>query len=282
MKKGGSAVSRDEANRKTKRKNTGKRKRAATEEAVSKKKQLSKLQNKFRQKLKGAQFRWINEELYTKDSSSAFRDITPEKFKIYHRGFAEQVKKWPVNPVRVIAAILKNRKDKRLVVADFGCGDAELSLTVSKQHIVHSFDLVAPNERVTACDMAHVPLEDGVVDVAVFCLSLMGTNLRDFIAEAFRVLKPGGELIVAEVKSRFEARRNAGTESTRGGDDPEVSRSGIAPFVKAMRTMHFKLLRKDTTNKMFVIFRFRRTRSRSKTLPGVFSWEFRPCVYKKR
>lgn len=36
-----------------------------------------------------------------------------------------------------------------------------------------------------------VPLEDESVDVAVFCLSLMGTNIRDFLEEANRVLKPG-------------------------------------------------------------------------------------------
>lgn len=36
-----------------------------------------------------------------------------------------------------------------------------------------------------------VPLRDASVDIAVFCLSLMGTNLADFLAEANRVLKMG-------------------------------------------------------------------------------------------
>ena len=40
--------------------------------------------------------------------------------------------------------------------------------------------------------MAHVPLKDASVHVAVFCLSLMGTNLADFLREAHRVLVPGG------------------------------------------------------------------------------------------
>lgn len=34
-----------------------------------------------------------------------------------------------------------------------------------------------------------VPLEDDSIDVAVFCLSLMGTNLADFLVEANRTLK---------------------------------------------------------------------------------------------
>lgn len=36
-----------------------------------------------------------------------------------------------------------------------------------------------------------VPLKDGTVDIAVFCLSLMGINLGDFLVEANRVLVMG-------------------------------------------------------------------------------------------
>uniref|UniRef100_A0A8C8AJG5 Ribosomal RNA-processing protein 8 n=1 Tax=Otus sunia TaxID=257818 RepID=A0A8C8AJG5_9STRI len=52
-----------------------------------------------------------------------------------------------------------------------------------------------------------VPLEDESVDVAVFCLALMGTNLQEILEEANRVLKLGGTLMVAEVASRFEDTR---------------------------------------------------------------------------
>lgn len=36
-----------------------------------------------------------------------------------------------------------------------------------------------------------VPLAAKSVDVAVFCLALMGTNLQEILEEANRVLKPG-------------------------------------------------------------------------------------------
>ena len=52
--------------------------------------------------------------------------------------------------------------------------------------------------------MTHTSLEPSSVDIAVFCLSLMGTNLRDYIKEANRVLKDGGVLKIAEVESRFQ------------------------------------------------------------------------------
>jgi len=54
---------------------------------------------------------------------------------------------------------------------------------------VRSFDLVKVNEHVEVCDMADVPLQDGTVDVAVFCLSLMGTNFLGFVREACRYTK---------------------------------------------------------------------------------------------
>ena len=77
------------------------------------------------------------------------------------------------------------------VIADLGCGDAKIAKTLGKKHVVHSFDLVSNSSTITACDMAHVPLEDEAADVVVYCLSLMGTNLSDFFREANRILKMG-------------------------------------------------------------------------------------------
>jgi hypothetical protein len=65
------------------------------------------------------------------------------------------------------------------VVGDFGCGDGRLGETVPCT--THSFDLVAHRPHITACNIAHVPLTEGVLDVAVFCLSLMGTDFLQFI-----------------------------------------------------------------------------------------------------
>lgn len=54
---------------------------------------------------------------------------------------------------------------------------------------VHSFDLVANNEHVQACNIRDVPLRDGQIDVVVMCLSLMGTDMGQFVLEANRILK---------------------------------------------------------------------------------------------
>jgi ribosomal RNA-processing protein 8 len=91
-----------------------------------------------------------------------------------------------MNPLDNIIKYIKS-KPANLIVADFGCGEANLAKSVKNK--VHSFDLVAANEHVAQCDMKNVPLGNQSVDIAVFCLSLMGTNAVEFLCEAHRVLK---------------------------------------------------------------------------------------------
>jgi ribosomal RNA-processing protein 8 len=187
-------------------------------------KKLSKLQEKMNKKLSGSKFRWINESLYTSASKAAFTLFAkqPELFEIYHQGFQSQVEEWPVNPVDLFIEYLKG-KPKETVVADMGCGVANIAKTLHSKMTIYSFDLIKGNEFITACDIAHVPLKLHSVDITIFALSLMGTNFIDFIKEAFRILKPGGELKIAEVVSRI---------------------SDLSEFTKGVEALGFKLTKK--------------------------------------
>ncbi|KAI8319609.1 hypothetical protein GQ54DRAFT_265009, partial [Martensiomyces pterosporus] len=221
---------------------------------------LSALQKKMQQKLKGARFRWINETLYTTTGDKAFDMVQkdPAIFEEYHQGFTSQVEKWPVNPVDVFIKYLQSKP--RAVVADMGCGEAKLAATVGEQHTVHSFDLVAHNEYITPCNIAHVPLKDGVVDVAIFSLALMGTDFLGFIREANRILKQGGELKIAEVVSRI---------------------SSVQAFIQALEEQGFKLTNKDESNRMFIMLDFTKTK-RSPPRLVEKSDLLKPCIYKRR
>lgn len=119
---------------------------------------------------------WIVSYSTRSEAALAFYKQSPENWHIYHNGYRNQVKSWPKNPVDVIAKILS--KHHKWVIGDFGCGDATLGKLLGKTNKVHSFDLVAANEHVVACDMKNVPLKANVLDAAVFCLSLMGTNVK--------------------------------------------------------------------------------------------------------
>uniref|UniRef100_A0A4W5LYX9 Ribosomal RNA-processing protein 8 n=1 Tax=Hucho hucho TaxID=62062 RepID=A0A4W5LYX9_9TELE len=215
------------------------------------------LRSRMEQRLESARFRYINKVLYTTSSGEAkcmFRQ-DPQAFSIYHRGFTAQVQRWPANPVDAIISSIRH-KPASLAVADFGCGDCKIALSLKNK--VHSFDLAPICDRVTVCDMANVPLKDGTVDIAVFCLSLMGTNLEDFLVEANRVLVMGGILKIAEVASRFENVRN---------------------FMGALSSLGFKLVTKDTENSHFYSFEFAEAPERVKKAGRL---ELRPCLYKKR
>ncbi|XP_076969950.1 ribosomal RNA-processing protein 8 [Tamandua tetradactyla] len=219
------------------------------------------LRARMAQRLDGARFRYLNEQLYLGPSSAAQRLFKedPEAFLLYHRGFQSQVKKWPLQPVDRIARDLRQRPAS-LVVADFGCGDCRLASSI--RNPVHCFDLASLDPRVTVCDMAQVPLEDESVDVAVFCLSLMGTNIRDFLEEANRVLKPEGLLKVAEVSSRFE---------------------DVQAFLGAVAKLGFKVISKDLTNSHFFLFDFQKTGSpRLGPKAQLSGLKLQPCLYKRR
>ena len=97
------------------------------------------------------------------------------------------MEKWPINPLDTIIKYIKSRPANQ-VVADFGCGEAKLAKSVKNK--VHSFDLIPLCDLVTQCDMKNVPLKNMSVDMAVFCLSLMGTNSVEFLCEAHRILRP--------------------------------------------------------------------------------------------
>ncbi|KAI9371486.1 methyltransferase-domain-containing protein [Aspergillus egyptiacus] len=289
---------------------------------------LTPLQQAMRQKLISSRFRHLNETLYTTPSTKALELFTsnPELFDEYHAGFSRQVKEsWPSNPVhgyiqtiRTRAAISSapkkgNKQDQKrnqtlaiprrpngtCTIADLGCGDAQLARALipsSKKFNLKllSFDLHAPKDSpITKADISNLPIDDGSVDVAIFCLSLMGTNWVSFVEEAWRVLRSDGkgECWVSEVKSRFgkvhRKKAQIGAKKTltkaekkklkkkRGNDDEgsdvddadvyaedarptQDDETDISAFVEVFRTRGFILKSEtvDKSNKMFVKMEF--------------------------
>lgn len=217
------------------------------------------LRDRMMTKLRASRFRYLNETLYNNESSESKKYFKndPDAFKAYHEGYKQQIEQWPLNPLDIIISSIK-KIPKQYIIADFGCGEARLAATVPNK--VHSFDFISLNENVTACDITHTPLLTSGVDVVVFCLSLMGTNLKDYIIEANRVLKKDGILKIAEVESRFEH---------------------IEDFIKVINSYGFKNTWKDLSHNLFYFLDFKKERdinNRNK-LPLI---SLKPCLYKKR
>lgn len=247
---------------------------------------MTPLQQKMMAKLSGSRFRWINEQLYTTTSQNALKLVKeqPSLFDEYHQGFRSQVQLWPENPVDVFVSQIKARAarpvnapgglpglpNKKVVIADMGCGEAQLALDVQKfikqnnnkskgkdkkrpgrnlDVEVHSFDLKKANDRITVADIKNVPMEDESCTVVIFCLALMGTNFLDFIEEAHRLLAPNGELWIAEIKSRF-------TESTNSKGKPVKPEEVGSEFMESLKLLGFFHKKTDNDNKMFTRFEF--------------------------
>ena len=128
----------------------------------------------------------------------------PNEWAHYHTLYREARKTWAVVPFEEVIRWAEKRSG--YVIGDFGCGEAKLAAALADRHTVHSFDFIAANDEVIACDMAHVPMEDETLDVAVFSLSLMGANFSDYLREAWRLLKLDGQLHIYEATSRFIGR----------------------------------------------------------------------------
>lgn len=110
-------------------------------------------------------------------------------------------------------------------IADLGCGDAKLAasllpVSVPNSLRILSYDLSTgdgPNAAlITVADLCRLPLKDNEVDLAVLCLALMGTNWVDGVDEVRRVVRSGGEVWVAEIRSRFQRGDGTNKQQTHG------------------------------------------------------------------
>ena len=129
----------------------------------------------------------------------------PDSWSEYHKARHESMKDWEEIPYEYIAKKIKN---KNRVVADFGCGE-NLMKTFIPNNKVYSFDHVAIDDTVIACDMAHTPLDDETIDIAVFSLALWGSNFEDYFKEAYRLLNYDGLMYIAEPSKSYDQEQRA-------------------------------------------------------------------------
>ncbi|KAJ3367604.1 25S rRNA (adenine645-N1)-methyltransferase [Allomyces arbusculus] len=226
--------------------------------------ELTKLQAAMQKKLDGAQFRYLNEKLYTMPGTEALQMMQekPELFELYHAGFRAQAESWPMNPVDRIISEIKEHIKTPATIADLGCGDAMVAQELAPLgYTVRSFDLVAKPPLVEAADMANVPLEDGACDVVVFSLSLMNTNWGVGAAEGARILRKGGIMKIAEVVSRI--------------DDVDA-------FISALEQIGMSVMTKDTSNPMFIMLTLRKKALKVNKDAAARFQPLKPCIYKRR
>jgi len=108
-------------------------------------------------------------------------------------------------PINKIMDYLKTKENKKLNILDLGCGRNLIKqyFEKNKKFEITGYDHVSFNGSIE-CDISELPNDDETVDVCIFSQSLMGSNWKEYIVEAIRVLRYNGELIISESVERYD------------------------------------------------------------------------------
>ena len=179
-----------------------------------------------------------NQKINSENSSTTHQRMlrNPEEWHEYHRTYREERKTWRVVPFdEWIKRIQK--LSERFIIGDFGCGEAKVAETIGPRVI--SFDHVAIDSGVISCDMSNVSehLKKGGLDIALFSLSLMGKNWKDYLAEASSYLNENGLLFVSETTNSL-SKRLAGLQKEikkLGFEIYKEEKIGLFTFIEARK-----------------------------------------------
>jgi len=142
-------------------------------------------------------FSKLNRQINTEKSSSTHKRMlkNPEEWHEYHRQYREAREEWKIIPYEVWIEKIK-KMAPNTIIGDFGCGEAKIREAIGAR--VKSFDHVSIDATVESCDMKNVQVDSGTLNVAVYCLSLMGKDWKEYLKEAARCLSFGGYLYITE------------------------------------------------------------------------------------
>lgn len=148
------------------------------------------------------EFSELNSKWSTSNSKTTHNRLmnNPDEWYRYHGLYREARKKWAEIPYIEISKKIKARPDWQ--VADLGCGENLLKKEID--NLVYSFDHIAIDRSVIQADISNVPMEANAVDVVVLSLAMMGKNSKEYLKEAYRILKPYGNIFISEPYKKWE------------------------------------------------------------------------------
>jgi superfamily II DNA or RNA helicase/CHASE3 domain sensor protein len=143
-----------------------------------------------------------SENLHTKFNEQ------PSLWDNYHRISEENEKSFPEHEIprnRVITELNKIKTKRRKLVVDMGCGKGQISqyfLSDTRFKFIN-YDHISSNETIISCDISNIPLEDDSVEICILSLAMWGSNCKEYVKEANRILESGGKLYIIEPTKRW-------------------------------------------------------------------------------
>jgi superfamily II DNA or RNA helicase len=139
----------------------------------------------------------------------------PNLWHKYHEISETNEQSFPEDEIprnRVIQELdkIKTKRTKRIV--DMGCGKAQIAQYFQQDPRFRfiNYDHISSNDTVISCDIANTPLEDETVEICILSLAMWGSNCREYIQEANRILESNGQLYIIEPTKRWSEKDEHG------------------------------------------------------------------------
>jgi len=133
----------------------------------------------------------------------------PELWRNYHNISEENEKSFPEDEIprnRIITELNDKTKTKRTKeVVDMGCGKGQISEYFQNDKRFHftNYDHISSNDTIISCDISNTPLEDDSVEICILSLAMWGSNCKEYVKEANRILESGCKLYIIEPTKRW-------------------------------------------------------------------------------
>lgn len=132
----------------------------------------------------------------------------PDDWLLYHKISEENEETFPDEeiPYKKVIEYLENIPGKKKKdVADLGCGKARVCehFSESERFKFINMDHVSCNDLVVKHDIKDTGLDDYSMDIVVLSLAMWGSNCKEYITEANRILDENGVLLIIEPTERW-------------------------------------------------------------------------------
>ena len=182
-----------------------------------KKKDMSKKEIKSKQELTGekrirfkSEMSVLHQKYKTMNSQTLHKHFedNPDDWTNYHKISESNEETFPDEeiPYKKIIQYLEHIPGKKKKdVADLGCGKARVCehFKGSDRFKFINMDHVSNNDLVMKQDIKNTGLDDYSMDVVVLSLAMWGSNCKEYITEANRILDENGVLLIIEATKRW-------------------------------------------------------------------------------
>ena len=141
----------------------------------------------------------------------------PELWTTYHQISEENEVSFPEEEIprnRIIQELNKIKTKRPKNVVDMGCGKGQISQYFQEKNDqrfhFYNYDHISSNDTVISCDISTLPLDDDEVEICILSLAMWGSNCREYIMEANRILESDGILYIIEPTKRWSEKDEQG------------------------------------------------------------------------